>query len=258
VIDIIEPDGSVKNKVRIDPNAREALQKLEETREEVAAIFNPKVGKYEVEADVGPAFATKRQEAFNAYTQILAQNKELTSVIGDIALRFADFPGAEEAAQRLKRMVPAQALADGPSPDVVAAQQQIQALQGLVKQLAEKLNDKMATHANDQEKNAITAYQAQTQRLAALKEALATNPDKLVELVRQVIEEAEATSALGLGPALTPPQPAPQPALAPPPQMPGSGMPPGPQGGSVAMEPNASAQDMGTGPAAQPGAAPAA
>jgi hypothetical protein len=53
------------------------MQKMEEDRDEVAAIFNPKVGKYEVEADVGPAFATQRQEAFNAYVQILAQNKEL-------------------------------------------------------------------------------------------------------------------------------------------------------------------------------------
>jgi hypothetical protein len=86
------------------------------------------VGKYEVEADVGPAFATQRQEAWNAYVQILSQNKELVQVIGDLAFKCADFPGAEEIAQRLKRMVPQQALEDGPSPDLLAAQQQIDTL----------------------------------------------------------------------------------------------------------------------------------
>jgi hypothetical protein len=166
----------------------------------VAAIFNPSVGKYDVMADVGPAFATQRQEAFNAYSQILAQNKELTAVIGDIALRFADFPGAEEAAERLRRMVPQQAMEDGPAPDLLAAQQQIKSLEELVQNLATKLADKTAKHINDQEKTAISAYDAQTKRLAALKDALNTSPEKLVELVRQVIEEAEATSALGLSP----------------------------------------------------------
>lgn len=253
VIDVLAEDGT-RTKVRVDPHAQDALQKVKEEREEVEAIFNPKVGKYEVESDVGPAFATQRQEAWNAYVQILSQNRDLVHIIGDLAFKCADFPGAEEIAERLKRMVPQQALEDGPSPDLLAAQQQIQQMQGLVQQLAQKLADKTAEHANDQEKNAVTAYDAQTKRLAALKEALAAQPELLMELVKQVILEAESTSGAGLGPALTP---TPQMVTPQPPGPPG--MPPGPGGGggpAMALPTNASPDDMGSGPAAAPGGAP--
>lgn len=256
VLKIVDPDGGEERQIRIDPNAKEALQTLDKTRDEVAAIFNPSVGKYEVEADVGPAFATARQEGFNAFSQLLGQNSELVAVIGDLWMKMADFPGAEEAALRLKRMVPAQALEDGPSPDVMAAQQQIEALQNLVKQLAEKLANKTADQRADQEKNAISAYDAQTKRLAALKDALNTNPERLVELVRQVIEEAELTSGLGLGPALQPdPLPGEQPAAPPQPPAPPQ-LGPGQMDPNMMAEPNASPDDMGAGPAPGPGMGP--
>lgn len=243
VLKIVDPDGTTEQQIRIDPNAEEALQKLEETRDEVAAIFNPSVGKYEVEADVGPAFATARQEAFTAFSQLLTQNHELISVVGDLWMNVADFEGAEEAAQRLKRMIPQQALKDGPAPDLLAAQEQVKALEGMVKTLAQKLADKTGEHALDQEKNAVDAYKAQSDRIKALKDALMLKPELLAELVQQVLEEAEATSAMGLAPALEQGPPVtPQEVLPPPAQ------PPVMPGGEM-MPPNASPDDMGTGPA---------
>lgn len=255
IIEILADDGT-KKQVRLDVNAQQALQEERVERDEVSAIFNPKVGKYEVEADVGPAFATRRQEAWNAYVQILTQNKELVGVIGDLAFRMADFPGAEEVATRLKRMVPEKALQDGPSPDLLAAQQQIEALQGLVKEVAQKLADKTADHVNDQEKNAISAYDSQTKRLAALRDALIADPDGLVSLVRQVIVEAEATSSASLQPALdvTPTITA-QDVLPQPPAAPvGQQMAPGGMMGGI--QPNTQETDMGSGPAPSAGTSP--
>lgn len=255
VVEIMAEDGTA-TKVKIDPQAQDATQKVEETREEVALIFNPKVGKYEVESDVGPAFATQRQEAWTAYVQILTQNKDLVHIIGDLAFKCADFPGADEIAERLKRMVPQQALEDGPSPDLMKAQQQIQEMQGLLKSLAEKLADKTATHATEQEKLAVSAYDAQTKRLSALKEALVTDPEGLISLVRQVISEAEATSGPGLAPALDTGQAQPLQG-APQPQGPGGGMPMGgPDPMAAPGAPNPSPDDMGAGPAAAPGGTP--
>lgn len=236
VLEILAEDGT-RTTIKIDPDQQEAMRKTEESREEVAAIFNPKVGRYEVEADTGPAFQTQRQEAWNAYVQILSQNKDLTSLIGDLAFRVADFPGAEEVAERLKRMVPAQALHDGPPPDLVKAQQQIEALQELVKQVTQKLADKTAAHLNDQEKTAIIAYDSQTKRLAALKDAFAGSPQEVVGLLKQVIAEAEATSQEGLMPALEPEKELGAEAMAPvaPPQQgAAAGLPqPGPPGGDM-------------------------
>lgn len=195
-------EAGQESDIQIDPNAPQPMQKAKTGPDSEMAILNPKLGTYDVQADVGAAYQTRRQEAFEAYTQILTQNKELTGLIGDIALRFADFPGAEEAAIRLRRMVPKQALEDGPSPDVVKLQQQIQAMQNLVGELNDKLASKEADHVNDQEKNAVAGYDAQTRRLSALKDALAVDPGDLLTLVREVLTSAIQTEGTALAPAL--------------------------------------------------------
>lgn len=190
-------DAGNETDVKVDPNAPQPFQKQANPTGPDQAVLNPKLGVYDVQADVGPAYATRRQEAFNAFSQLLASNKELVNVVGDIWMRFADIPGAEEAAERLKRMIPKQALEDGPSPDLLAAQQQIQELDGLVKQLAQKLEDKQGAAIDAAEKNAIGAYKATTDRVKALEKALALDPGGLMVLVREVVEEAQAQSAGG-------------------------------------------------------------
>ena len=65
-------------------------------------ILNPSVGMYEVEADIGPSWGTKREEAFNALTLILTQAPQLTSLIGDLLLKSSDFDLSDEAAGSLK------------------------------------------------------------------------------------------------------------------------------------------------------------
>lgn len=203
----LKAENGEEQEVKIDPNAPEHFTREQIDDEKYKMVLNPNLAKYGVQAEVGPAYATKRQEAFAAYTQILAQNKDLTALIGDIAMRFADFPGAEEAAQRLRRMVPPQALGEGDAPDVMALKGQVQQMQQVVEALTQKLADKAGDHQNDQEKNAVSAYDAQTKRIAALKEALGIDPNGLMQLVRVVVDEAIGTSG-GIAPALnaeTPP-----------------------------------------------------
>jgi len=183
-----------ETELRIDPNAPEAYSKEEDEQGNEFAVLNPRLGAYDVQADVGPAYATRRQEAFEAFSQLLSSNKELISVVGDIWMRFADIPGAEEAAQRLKRLVPQAALKDGPSHDMVAAQQQIEQLQNFAMGLAQKLADKEADWQNDQQKLAIEGYKAQSGRLTAIKEALALDPKGLLRLVMLALDEAADTS----------------------------------------------------------------
>lgn len=183
--------------VKIDPEAPMPFQKQANPDGPDQVVLNPKMGVYDVQADVGPAYATRRQEAFNAFSQLLASNKELVSVVGDIWMRFADIPGAQEAAERLKRMIPKQALEDGPSPDLLAAKQQIEQLMGVVKEVTDKLAAKEGEAKNAEEKNAISGYEAVTDRLKALEKALALDPQGLKVLIMEVIEEAQAQSAGG-------------------------------------------------------------
>jgi hypothetical protein len=202
-------DAGNERQIKIDPNAPEAFSEIPKADEDgvTEVVLNPKLGTYGVIAEVGPAYATQRQEAFTAFSQLLAANKDLTSIVGDIWMRFADIPGGLEAAERLKRMVPQQALGTGPPPDLQAAQQQIEKLAKVIEGLEMKLADKTAAHLNDQEKNAIDAYRAQSDRVgkaAALKDLIAVAPELILGFLDQVISEAEQTSGAGLGPALTP------------------------------------------------------
>jgi hypothetical protein len=163
-------------------------------------IFNPNVGKYDVESDVGPAYGTRRQEAFNAFSQIMAQNAAAFPVVGDFWARNADFPGADELADRLERGLPPQ-YKPGPDPQTIAVQQQAQEmhqqaqqllgkadseiaeLKAQVQQLQQQLKDKGAD-------NLIKDYDAETRRLAAVGQI---DPKSLQIIVRQLIEDMYGT-----------------------------------------------------------------
>lgn len=143
VIKIMAEDGE-QSDVTIDPDARQAYVAKQITNQEVAkeVIFNPAIGRYDVQADVGPDYGTQREEAFNAITQILSAQPELWKVIGDLLFKAGDFQFADEIAERLERMVPPELKGEGPNPQVAAAQGQIQAMQQLLQSMAERLKDK--------------------------------------------------------------------------------------------------------------------
>lgn len=169
VMQIMGEDG-VPSDIKIDPEAAQAYEKRKAQTADAAeqVIFNPTVGQYDVISDVGPDYATRRQEAFNALSQIAAQNPELMSIIGDLVMLAADFPLADEAAERLKRMCPPQALGDGPNPQVTALEQKLSAMQTLLGTLSEKLRDKASRDDAQQQQKAVDIYKAITDRLETI------------------------------------------------------------------------------------------
>ncbi|MED5773807.1 hypothetical protein, partial [Enterobacter kobei] len=72
----------------------------------VNRIFNPSVGKYDVIADTGPSYATRRDEAFEAMSMMMQSDPEFKTVAGDLYFRTANFPMAEELAERFSRLIP--------------------------------------------------------------------------------------------------------------------------------------------------------
>lgn len=190
-------DAGNEKHVKIDPNAPQHYQQGQDDDGNDIAIINPKLGVYDVQSDVGPSFATQREAGFAAFSQLLGQNKELVTIVGDLWMRLADYPGAEEAAERMRRMVPQQALEDGPAPDVIQLKQQLAAATKLVDDLSAKLKDKTGDLGIKEQKTAVEGYRATTDRIGALKEALATDPHALLVLVREVLEEAQFQSAGG-------------------------------------------------------------
>ena len=171
VLRIRGDDGMMKN-ITIDPNAKQALQQQQDTAaRQVQMIFNPTVGEYAVEVDVGPNYATKRQEAWNAIVQILTQSPNLIPIVGDLLFQNADFPGADEIAVRLRRMAPPAALGDGPPPQDQAMQQHIAQLTQLIGELNGKLADKTAEMNIKAFEASTKAFDSMTKRLQAIGNA---------------------------------------------------------------------------------------
>lgn len=168
VINVLAEDGT-DFEVEVDPQAAQAfIAHVNHNNEVARRIFNPKVGRYEVQADIGPSYGTKRQEAFNAFVQIITQAPNLVGIIGDLLLRSADFPMADEAAIRLKRMLPRQALGLGPTASEQQLGAQVQQLQSLLqKALDAHAQDKVKLRGKEQMRD-IDAYKAMTERIGTL------------------------------------------------------------------------------------------
>jgi hypothetical protein len=175
-------------------------QREDENTPDPRIIFNPNVGRYDVEADVGPSFGTQRQEAANAFTQIMAQNPAAFAVVGDLWAENSDFPGAEELAERLRRGLPQQ-YKPGPDPQMLQMQQQMQQQQQMAQGLLRQADAKVATLQGEvvrQKEKAdekdmdleIKNYQAETERLKVVG---GIDPNAMQMVVRQLVTDMMMT-----------------------------------------------------------------
>ena len=187
-------------KVMVDPEAPAAAISAPKpddggkySPDQIAAVLNPKVGKYDLIADIGPNYATQRQEAFNAFSQIMAQQKEAFTIVGDLWAKAADFPGSDALADRLKNMVPQQALG-GPSPEMKQLighmQQAAQAGQQQIEMLHQELQASKKKLDDQSEDLRRKDYEAETNRLKAVG---GIDPMALKPIIRQLVSEVLAT-----------------------------------------------------------------
>ena len=65
-------------------------------------------GKYDYTVTTGPAYDTQRMEFVDALVQLAGQNPLIGQAVPDLIVGSMDFPKAEEAAERLKLMLPPQ------------------------------------------------------------------------------------------------------------------------------------------------------
>ena len=165
VVRIMGQDGE-ETFAQIDPEQQQAVQQQQQPgSEEIQLIYNPGIGRYDVTVEVGPNYETRRQEAFAALTQIMGQDPELMKVAGDLLFKAADFPMAEEVAERLHRTIDPSILGDGPTPEVKKMTDQMKHMGDMIEQLSQALKD--ARGGLEEQKVGIQSFDAQTKRIAA-------------------------------------------------------------------------------------------
>lgn len=201
VIKIMGKDGQ-ESEVLISPQMQQGYQ-AKQMQDITKVLFNPNVGRYEVAADIGPSWATQRQEAFNAFVQIVTGNPDLINEIGDLMFQSADFPLADKIAERLRRKIQQVApwlLSDAaPSPQVQALQQQVNQASQMIAAMLEKLGDQEKKLRNQERDIEIKAYDAESKRITAVSNA---QPElertgqipELKKMVEQVLRDMQKTS----------------------------------------------------------------
>lgn len=186
---IIGEDGSI-DVVALDPALDTASQK---TPKGQPNLYNITIGRYDLSMDVGPAYATRRQDAAEGMTEMVRAFPPLMQTHGDLMFRTMDWPGAEQMADRSQKTLPPE-LADDEEggeqqiPPKLKAQirqgmqqyeQQLaqaqQVIQGLQQQLGEAsaaaqegqaaAKDKAGEHQAKQAELEVKQFEAETKRI---------------------------------------------------------------------------------------------
>lgn len=175
------------------PRTPEEAAKQQEEMQGMAAVYNITTGKYDVTCETGPSYNTKREESSEQMMAFMQAVPGAAAVMGDLVAKNLDWPGAEDIAERLKKMLPPQI--QGQDPATQAAQQQLQQAQQAIGQLQQhaaalqkQLADKGAEQRTDGDKVKIDAYKAETDRIKAL--GLTLTPEAAAGLGMQTAQSA--------------------------------------------------------------------
>jgi hypothetical protein len=207
IVRILGEDGS-EDQIMVDPEARQAIiQNEQEAEAKIQTIFNPNVGKFDVVAECGPSYDTKRAEAFDAMTGLLKAHPALSQVIGDLYMGSADFPGADKLQERMRNWIPASILGTGPSEQEQQMMAQLQASQQAIQELTQQLNEKqsmisiekqradidalnhLALRYENERQDSIQAFKAETDRLKAILANM--KPEQMNAIAQKTFNEIE-------------------------------------------------------------------
>lgn len=193
---------STPGHVVMDPKQKEALQETND-----GLVINPNVGKYDVRVVVGAPFSTQRQQAQQAFTEMMRGNPSLTPAIAPLWAGTLDIPNADKLQQVLTAMAPPAVQAilqpdgDGKGPTSAQLLAENQKLKDQLQQAVQiahdaqadadqahnQLAEKAAEHQDKGTELAINAYNAETNRLKVIGPSF--NPAQVQAVVQQELRQ---------------------------------------------------------------------
>lgn len=199
---IIGEDGT-SEMVKINPDQVEPVKKIVNPENPdiiIEKIYNLSVGTYDVCVTTGPGYATKRQEAMEAMSQLLQANPELWKIAGDLFVKNMDWPGAQAMAKRFEKSIDPKLLSDDNDPALQAAKQQMEAMMQEMDQMHQMLqNVNKSMEARDLKikefQAEIEAYNAETKRISAT--AAGMTLEQIQDIVLGTIDAAKIGEGVG-------------------------------------------------------------
>jgi hypothetical protein len=155
-IDVL-PDGTLLQEPQIDGS--------------LVDTYDLTKGKYDLVVKVGPSYTSKREEAATQMFEMGRVAPQFFEIAGDLLARNLDWPGADQIADRLEKLLPpglieqeqdpnAPPAPPQPSPEEMAMQAQMQAMQA--KTQAEIQQDQAKAMAEAQTKREVAMFEAET------------------------------------------------------------------------------------------------
>jgi len=130
-------------------------------------------GHYDIKMATGPSFSTRKQETAEQLSQIIAQNPDMSSLVGDILFKNMDLVGGDEVISRLRSAGVKAGIIEPDAEEGMALQQQMQAQQQIEAQAAQlEIAMKTAEVANEQAETRETESKALLNNVKAQVEQL--------------------------------------------------------------------------------------
>lgn len=183
-----------------------------------AHIYDIAAGKYDLTVKAGPSFTSRREEAATQMIELMRAMPDAAPIIGDLLAKNLDWPGADEIAKRLEKMLPPGMKNEETGELPPEVQQQMQQMAEAIQVLGQKLQEAESGLVVDREKLKIDAakvgveqYKAETDRMQAVAPAL--SPEQVQAIVMQTIGDLLADAQLpeaeegAMGPTAMMPEP---------------------------------------------------
>lgn len=160
-------------------------------------LYDVTTGQYDVVIEVGPSYATKRQEAVAVMMELSAKVPQIAQGAMDLLVGQMDIPNSQELKERLRKMLPP-GLADDkdqkPVPPEVQAQmqQQMQMIEGLTEANKKLLDEREMKIIEIESKERIVAMQEDTKIALKRAEIDAQDARLLLEIQTKEINERQA------------------------------------------------------------------
>lgn len=194
IVRILGEDGkpqTVKVNQELDEN------EAQENRDAAIRIHDLRVGRYDLAVTSGPSFTTKREEAATQMIELIRSYPDAAPIIGDLLAKNLDWPGADEIAKRLEKMLPPGVRDDETGGIPPEAQQQIQQMAQAIQEMGQRLQEAESKHGIDAAKVEVDRYKAETDRLQATQQAM--GPAEIQAIVMQTLHDLLSPNELPQG-----------------------------------------------------------
>lgn len=142
------------------------------------------IGKYDIQVDLGPSFATQRQETADKFVMLAQTNPALWKIAGDLIVESLDVNKATELAERLRKTLPPGLVkpraGEPPTPPPpVSPQMQL---------MVEKAKTERARQEKEKIKQQVELIRLKTELVRQYKETKATDTEIRKQILKALME----------------------------------------------------------------------